>query len=284
MNNPCITIDVEDWLQSTWDRALPVSSVAGENTLRLLYILDELSIKTTMFIQGKFAETFPDIVKKINKHGHEIASHGFAHIEIFKQDRKEFKADLLDSKKLLEDLTSQKIIGYRAPDFSILRDNTWALEVLSEMGFEYDSSIFPVQHSRYGIHDFSLAPVRIKLNNGLHITEYPLTAFTLFGRNIPVSGGGYHRLLPGYIFRRIASKIMEDRPFIFYCHPYEINSNEFSQMSIKIPLMKKIHQASGRRFFEDRFRKFITTFGAQTINELHLNSLWAEISIDKITN
>lgn len=282
MTKPCISIDVEDWLQSTWDRTLPISAVAAENTLKLLDILDDLSIKATMFIQGKFAKAFPHIVKQIAHKNHEIGSHGFSHIEIFRQSKNQFKEDITYCKKFLEDITSQKIIGYRAPDFSILRENLWAIEILIEAGFEYDSSIFPIRHSRYGIPNFNLSPVKIKIKTGFCITEYPLTAIKVLGKNIPVSGGGYHRLLPGFIFRKISKQVLKERPFIFYCHPYEFNPEEFSELDQHIPYFVKLHQGIGRQFFEVRFRKFINSFGAQTIAELHSSSDWKTISIEHI--
>jgi polysaccharide deacetylase family protein (PEP-CTERM system associated) len=282
MTKPCITIDVEDWLQSTWDRSSSISAISAKNTLKLLDILDNLSIKTTMFIQGKFAKTFPSIVKQIAERDHEIASHGHSHLEVFKLSKNEFKDDVVDCKNFLEDLTSQRIVGYRAPDFSIINKNLWALEILCEAGFEYDSSIFPIKHSRYGIQNFSLNPIKLKLNNGLYITEYPLAAFHLFGKNFAVSGGGYHRLLPGFVFRYFAKKILFERPFIFYCHPYEFNPSEFLEIEHNIPFLVRLHQGLGRRFFETRFRKFIYKFGAQSIGELHSKSVWREISIGDV--
>lgn len=281
MNKPCISIDVEDWLQSTWDRNLPISQISAENTLKLLDILDELSITTTMFIQGKFARAFPNIVKQINNCGHEVASHGYAHIEIFEQTQAEFREDLLISKNIIEDLISKKIIGYRAPDFSITKKSLWAFEILAELGFEYDSSVFPIKHSRYGICNFSSEPIKIKLKNGSTITEYPIATFRVFNKNLPIGGGGYHRLIPGLIFRAIASHVIKSQQFIFYCHPYEFNSEEFSNIKADIPIFLKLHQGMGRKFFEVRFRQFVKKFGSQKISELHMNSKWREIELNE---
>lgn len=280
VSNPCITIDVEDWFQSTWNRELPISSVAGENTLKLLDILDELSIKTTMFIQGKFAEAFPDIVKKIHKHGHEVASHGYSHMEIFTQSREEFKEDIQRSKNILEDLVSEKIMGYRAPDFSVVRKSFWALEVLSELGYEYDSSIFPIKHSRYGIYDFYREPVIIHFGNGINITEYPIATIQIFHKNFPIAGGGYLRLIPGFVFRILSRKVMKEIPFIFYCHPYEFNPSEFRRNNVPIPLKTRLHQGFGRKYFHSRFEKFTRNLHPQRIIDIHRTTTWTAIEFN----
>lgn len=282
MYRPCITIDVEDWLQSTWDRTLPISNFAAQNTLKLLDLLDELSIKTTMFILGKFAETFPKIVKEIHTRGHEIASHGYGHIEIFNQTVREFRQDIILAKNILENLTSKKIIGYRAPDFSITKNSLWAFEVLSEAGYEYDSSVYPISYSRYGIKNFSITPLKILLSNKCTITEYPIAVFRFLEKNFPIGGGGYHRLLPGFITRFFACQIIKNRPFILYCHPYEFNNKEFSTMNVNIPLSTKIHQGMGRKYFESRFKTFVTSFGSQKISDLHVNSEWELSEVDNI--
>ena len=123
-SNPIlISFDIEDWLQSTWDRTLPISKVSYENTSKLLDILDEHKVKATMFILGKFANKYPEIIKRMHNEGHEIACHGFNHIEIFNQSKIEFKNDVYKTKNLLEDLIGSEINGYRAPDFSITKDS-----------------------------------------------------------------------------------------------------------------------------------------------------------------
>ncbi len=129
---PVISIDVEDWPQSSWDRDLPVTMRAADNTRRLLELLAEAGIRATMFVLGKLAEKFPDVVREIDAAGHEVGSHGYGHVEIFKQSRDEFAQDLARSKDLLEQIVGKPVVGYRAPDFSIIRDSLWALEVLAE--------------------------------------------------------------------------------------------------------------------------------------------------------
>ena len=155
---PVISIDVEDWPQSSWDRDLPITQRAADNTRRLLELLDRAGVRATMFVLGKLAERFPELVREIHAAGHEVGSHGYGHVEIFKQARGEFAADLKRSKEFLEQTIGERVRGFRAPDFSIVRGSLWALEELAEQGFEYDSSIFPVKRSRYGIPDWPLSP------------------------------------------------------------------------------------------------------------------------------
>ena len=145
---------------------------------------------------GKFAEAFPGCVKRIAKEGHEIATHGHVHIQIFRQSATEFREDVCRAKCYLEDLLGQPVVGYRAPDFSITRQTLWAVEILAELGFLYDSSIFPIQHAHYGIPGWPLHPVRVKLESGQSIVELPIGTLLLAGRCWPVGGGEYHRLMP----------------------------------------------------------------------------------------
>lgn len=278
--NTCITVDVEDWIQSTWDRNAEITNISSDNVLRLLDLLDEISIRTTMFIQGKFAKQFPKIVKKISMRGHEVASHGFNHTEVFNQTKDEFKSDVLSTKKLLEDLIGRKVIGYRAPDFSIVKRTLWALEILSEVGYEYDSSIFPILHPRYGIAKFPIGPSNIKLRGIKLLTEFPIATINIFGKNLPVGGGGYLRLIPGLIYLMIARRVVRKNLFVFYSHPYEFNPDEFSRMEIKIPLLTRLHQGIGRRFFSDRFIMFAKHFGSSPISEVHNQKRsWGEIEL-----
>ena len=142
---PAISVDVEDWPQSSWDRSLPITERAAHNTRRVLALLDRAGVRATMFVLGKLAERFPELVREIDAAGHEVASHGYGHEEIFKQTRDEFAADLRRSKDFLEQTIGKPVVGFRAPDFSIVGGSLWALEVLAEQGFRYDSSIFPVK-------------------------------------------------------------------------------------------------------------------------------------------
>ena len=145
---------------------MPITARSAHNTRRLLELFAELDVRATMFVLGKFAKAFPEIVREIDSAGHEVACHGWGHVEIFAQTREEFAADVSHSKDLLEQLTGRPVRGYRAPDFSIVGRTLWALEILAELGFRYDSSIFPVRHPRYGIPDWPTNPLEVRLGNG----------------------------------------------------------------------------------------------------------------------
>ena len=258
---PIISVDVEDWKQSTWDRSLPISERSAKNAERVLEVLDQSGVKATMFVLGKFAAAFPGIVKRIQSSGHEVACHGFGHEEIFHQSPKEFREDVRRAKETLQDITGVEVVGYRAPDFSIVKRTLWALDELAALGFEYDSSIFPVRHSRYGIPEWPLHPTEVKLADGRSILELPIATLDLWGRRLPVGGGGYHRLLPGAIARLAASSVMQQNDFMFYCHPYEFDPGELWETSLPIPLKVRLHQGLGRGRFEARLQAFIRRFG-----------------------
>ena len=226
-----MTIDVEDYFQvsafedkfnpKNWDSIDPR---VEKNTHRLLDLLAEHDGKATFFTLGWVAERFPELVKRISAEGHEVASHGMMHKRATDQSRDAFANDLGDAKKLLEDLTGHQVLGYRAPSFSFTNDNQWVYDVLQEHGYKYSSSVYPVVHDHYGIPD---AP-RFRYNTHTTIDEVPLSTLRMFGRNIPISGGGYFRLYP-YVFTQYAINTFiskEKEPYIFYLHPWEIDSDQ----------------------------------------------------------
>ena len=265
---PVITVDVEDWPQSTWDRSLPITERSAINTSRLLDIMQACGVRATFFVLGKFAEKFPESVREIHAAGHEVASHGHGHLEIFAHSREEFRGDILRSKDYLEQLIGQPVLGYRAPDFSIVRRSLWALEELAHAGFQYDSSIFPITNRRYGIPEWPSMPTRVQLADGSRITEFPIATYPFRQRNLPVGGGGYFRLLPKFMSLRFARKVMNLQPFVFYCHPYEFDPHEFGEIDVKVPLKVRLQQGLGRRWFAGRFKAFVHAFGSQQMRDL----------------
>jgi polysaccharide deacetylase family protein (PEP-CTERM system associated) len=277
---PAISVDVEDWPQSTWDHSLPITERAASNTRRVLALLSEAGVHATMFVLGKFAERFPEVVREIHAQGHEVASHGYGHVEIFHQSQGEFTEDIRRSKENLEQIIGARVRGYRAPDFSIVRETLWALRALSEAGFDYDSSIFPIRHARYGIPDWPVSPVRLDLGNGNTITECPIATFRWINKNWPVGGGGYHRLLPGFMTRYLSRRVMKSTPFVLYCHPYELDPSEFKEISISIPLSVRLHQGLGRRWFKKRLKVFLQSFGGQPVRNLLDVSDWPNFHIE----
>jgi polysaccharide deacetylase family protein (PEP-CTERM system associated) len=232
-----------------------------------------------MFVLGKFAAAFPEIVREIRADGHEIACHGYGHVEIFKQSREAFIKDVYRSKDLLEQILGERIRGYRAPDFSIVRHTLWAFEVLAEAGFVYDSSIFPIHHTRYGIPDWPVAPVKVRLPGGKSLIEVPIATLRCLGKNWPVGGGGYHRLLPGYLSRYLAHHVMASQPFVFYCHPYEFDARELQEIPLQLPLHIRLHQGLGRCWFTQRFTAFLRRFGGQPMEELLASKVWPDFDL-----
>jgi len=238
-----LTFDVEDWLQSTYVKSAKVRDIVIRQTSKVLDILNNARTFATFFVQGLIAEAFPQVVKDIDSLGHEIGTHGYSHEFIFKQTPQAFRDDLKKSIKILEDITGKKVIGYRAPDFSIIKDSLWALDILEQEGILYDSSIFPIKNRRYGIPDFERMPHKIT-NSGL--IEFPLSTLRIMGKNLPVSGGGYFRLLPYKMIKFALKKInAEGIPAIVYMHPYEFDSED-----LKKPL-KAIEN------FDDRLFRFM---------------------------
>ena len=226
-----LTIDVEDYFQvSAFEDIVHPKDWGGmeqrvvRNTDIILTVLSENSVKATFFIVGWIADKFPSLVKEIHNQGHVIGCHSYWHRKVYDLGREEFRADTLKAKTVLEDILGEPVLGYRAPSYSITANSLWALDILKDLGFVYDSSIFPVYHDTYGIPD---APRFAYLHaNGLR--EYPISTSLICGRNVPVSGGGYFRLFP-YWFTRFALQAInrkEKQPFVFYLHPWEIDPDQ----------------------------------------------------------
>lgn len=228
------TIDVEDYYQVEAFSGLvsrenwhSYESRVVNNTERILERLDEFDIKGTFFILGYVAKQHPEIVKSIAARGHEIASHGMSHKLVYNQDYDEFKKETFDSRSLLEDLCQQKVLGYRAATYSITRKSLWALDILAEAGFVYDSSIFPIRHDRYGIPDADTVPGRLRTPGGSTLVEFPISVVKTGLFNLPIAGGGYFRLLPYNLTRMGLRHInRRDQAFMFYLHPWEIDPGQ----------------------------------------------------------
>lgn len=233
-----LTIDIEDYFQvnafarhihyNEWDNyPLRVES----NTLRILDMLDEFDIRATFFVLGWVAERLPGLVGTIHARGHEVASHGYDHQLVYSIGPEAFRQDIRRSKALLEDLSGEQVTGYRAPSYSITRQSLWALDILIEEGFSYDSSIFPVYHDTYGVPDAPRFPHTITRQSGT-IREFPLTTLPLrLGAKeyrLPIAGGGYLRLLPAELIRWGVSRInqAENQPAVLYFHPWEIDPDQ----------------------------------------------------------
>lgn len=228
------TIDVEDYYQvegfaEVVDRASwgTYESRVENNTARILDMLAQRGIRATFFVLGCVARQHPSIVRAIQAGGHEVASHGLTHRLVYSQTPEVFRRETRDSKAILEDQAQVPVIGYRAATYSITDRSLWALDILAEEGFHYDSSIFPMRHDRYGIPGSPTLPHRLTTPAGHSLTEFPISVLKYGPATIPVAGGGYFRLFP-YGFTRWALRRINGRgqPFVFYLHPWEVDPGQ----------------------------------------------------------
>jgi polysaccharide deacetylase family protein (PEP-CTERM system associated) len=227
------SVDVEDWYQVAdfmatvkYDDWGNYESRVMRNTEKILALLDDAGgIKGTFFVLTWNAERHPEVVRAIAAAGHEIASHGHAHRLVYEQTPEEFREDVRRAKAILEDQAGVPVLGYRAPSFSVTQKSLWALDVLLEEGYRYDSSVFPVKDSLYGLPDAQRFPYVILERDGKELLEVPMTTTEAFGRNLPLGGGGYLRVLPyRYMWwgMRRVNKTDGQSAFV-YIHPWEVD-------------------------------------------------------------
>jgi polysaccharide deacetylase family protein (PEP-CTERM system associated) len=196
------------------------------NTHRLLDLLETNGVEATFFILGWVCDREPDLIREIVARGHEIACHSYWHRPIFTLTADEFREDTRRAKETIEQTSGARVLGYRAPSFSVTRKSLWALEILAELGFTYDSSIFAIAHDVYGIPDGPRRPALARTRRG-SIAEFPMTTFSFRARNLPVGGGGYLRILPfWYTQWGLSAAKKENVPFILYVHPWEIDAGQ----------------------------------------------------------
>lgn len=228
-----LSVDVEDWFQvgafetvidrGDWDG---LTCRVERNCQQILALFDEAGVKGTFFTLGWIAERYPAMMRRIAAAGHEIASHGWDHARVFTLGREAFAADIERARKVLEDVTGQRVTGYRAPSFSIDARTPWAHEVLAEQGYVYSSSVAPIVHDHYGWREaprFAFRPV-----SGADLIEIPVTTAEVAGRRMAAGGGGFFRLLPYAVSRWAIRQVNErdGRPAVFYFHPWEIDPDQ----------------------------------------------------------
>jgi len=264
MKKILLTFDIEDWFQvenlkgkikrSDWDyKKLRVKN----NTNRILNLLEQYNQSATFFVLGWIAERIPETIEKIHAKGHEIASHGYGHDLIYNLSKKEFRNDVKKSKNILEAIIGENIYGYRAPSFSITE---WAIEILKKEGFLYDSSFFPTSfHDRY-------SKLKLYINKGHYIQklyndlyEIPISTFEYFGKKFPIGGGGYFRIFPYFLYKKMFSfSIKQNHGGIFYLHPWEI---DFNQPKIdKLKLGYKFRHYYGQKTCLTKLEKLLKDF------------------------
>lgn len=237
-----MSIDVEDYFQVSafasriaYDNWPSMPSRIEQNINHILELLSQNNIKATFFVLGWIAERYPSMVRRIVNEGHELASHGYNHVRASCQTPEQFAFDVSTSKDILEQISGQLILGYRAPSFSIDATNFWAFDKLAQAGYRYSSSIYPIQHDHYGMANasrFAFYPLGVK-----HLLELPISTVRFGGRNLPAGGGGYFRLFPYVLSRCLLRRInnLDGHPSIFYFHPWELDASQprFSGICIK---------------------------------------------------
>lgn len=235
-----LTVDVEDYFHvAAFDSSIKTEQWAtmpqrvDYNTRLLLDLFDKHQATATFFVLGWVAERFPELVLDIKRRGHEIASHGHSHAKASSQTKEQFYQDVLKAKHLLEDVTGDAVTGYRAPSFSIGKPTEWAFEQLKRAGYEYSSSTYPVVHDLYGTPDWPQQPYLRPEG----IWECPLPVLNMAGKQLPIAGGGYFRLLPYWISRKLIKRYLQQSkaPYMFYFHPWEVDPHQprISQAPLK---------------------------------------------------
>ena len=230
-----LTVDVEDYfhvqafagvvMRSQWNG---YQQRVQSNTERILELFERFRVKATFFILGWVAERNPSLVKRIHGAGHEIACHGYAHQMIGTLNALEFRNDVKRARCVIEDIIGRPVFGYRAPSYSVTEKTMWALDILAEECFEFDSSIFPVHHDNYGIPNAPRFPFVHRVPCGRTLMEFPATTLRRCGMNLPVAGGGYLRLYPYKITAGAIKSINADehQPAMIYAHPWEFDPDQ----------------------------------------------------------
>jgi polysaccharide deacetylase family protein (PEP-CTERM system associated) len=241
-----LTFDVEEYFQAQafarvvgvedWPR---LESRVEEGTLRLLEILDRHEVHATFFVVGWVAARRGSLLREIAERGHEVACHSHTHRMIGGLDPDLFRIDVQRAKRTIEDAVGHAVVGYRAPTFSVVRTTLWALDILAEEGFHYDSSIFPIHHHRYGIPHAHRFPHRVELRGGGEILEFPITTVRVAGHHLPLCGGGYFRLMPYPAIRAGIRHVIgsERQPAIVYLHSWEVDPE---QPSLPAPFLTRL--------------------------------------------
>lgn len=260
-----LSVDLEDYYHvSAYRQNLSEDQWSSQedrvvrNTDLLLQWFDEAGCKATFFTLGWVVEQHPEIIRRLADQGHEIACHSLRHRTVYEMSTDEFREDTRRAKQLLEDVSGKQVRGYRAPSFSITEKSFWAFEILAELGFSYDSSIFPVRHINYGMPEMSRTSFVVNTSHG-PIIEFPMTTLELAGTRSPLGGGAYLRLLP-YWYTRWGIQYVnrrENRPACVYVHPWEIDPG---QPLLKGTLTARLRHRLGLSGLEKKLRRLLTDF------------------------
>lgn len=272
-----LTFDIEDWYNCdfitsdfNWDK-YEVRIYGGIE--KILQELETRNLKGTFFCLGWIAEKHPDIIRKIHAKGHHIGCHSYQHELSFRFDRDGFKQDTEKSKKLIEDLIGESIDAFRAPGFSITEKNIWALEVLTELGFEYDCSVFPAAHDYGGLASYGKAePAMLNLSNGKQIKEFPINIQPVFGKDIVFSGGGFFRFFPYSLIKHWANKSLY---MMTYFHTRDFDPDQ--PIIDSLPMMRKFKSYVGLSTSFAKFQRLLNDFEFVSLKEADLLIDWKTV-------
>jgi polysaccharide deacetylase family protein (PEP-CTERM system associated) len=270
-----MTVDVEDYFhvsnfEGVIDRAQwsSLPGVVEPSTHRILETFDRAGVRATFFVLGWVAERYPGLVRAIDEAGHEIACHGYAHRRVFHHPPEHFRQDIRRAKALLEDLTGRRVVGHRAPTFSIDENSLWALDILLEEGYEYDSSLFPGRIYRPGFAEGFRHPHNIDRGDHGLIKEIPMTSLRVAGARVPFAGGGFFRLYPYPVIRWGMNLInrVDDAPVIVYFHPWEFAPDQ--PRVTGAPLLKRFKHYVNLRSFPGKIERLLRDFRFVPCREL----------------
>ena len=269
-----LTIDVEDYFQvsgferdisrESWDQ---YPSRVVQNTRRILSLLGNRDIKATFFVLGWVADRFPELVYEIDEAGHEVGSHSYWHRLVYNLSPEEFREDLRRSREILQSITGKPVTSYRAPSFSITAESLWALDILADEGFKVDASVFPIHHHRCGIPDAPTHPY-VHESDTARLWEFPASIARIGKANVPISGGGYFRLLPysvtSRLLRRINSRLTQ--PFVFYIHPWEVDPQQ-PRLKVSTRAMRFCHYVN-LSTAEEKLKRLLSDFSFDRIGNI----------------
>ncbi len=283
-----MTVDVEDYFQvSAFEKYISRDNWKNQeyriesNIDQILSLFDQHDILCTFFILGWVAEKSPVMVQKISDAGHEIASHGYEHARVTQQNEEEFREDVTKTKRILEDISGQEIKGYRAASYSIGEGNLWALDVLQKTSHSYSSSIYPIRHDLYGMPG---AP-RFPFYNGVGgILEIPVTTLQIAGHRLPCGGGGYFRLLPYWVYKKMLKRVNreEQQSGVFYFHPWEIDPGQPRQSNLDIKTRFRHYINLG--VMKKRLENLLTDFEWGRMDQIFLNKSYSVIDLRQEPN
>lgn len=269
-----MSVDVEDYFQVSafetqvdrkhWDDFECRVEATMDRTLQMFA---DHNVKATFFTLGWVAQRYPNIIRAICDSNHEIASHGMAHHRATSHTPDQFRKDVSQSKDILEQLSGKQVVGYRAASYSVTRDNLWALDILGEEGYQYSSSIYPIAHDHYGIPEAPRFPFRLKHGG---ILEVPVSTLRFAGKNFPLGGGGYFRLLPYFLSKWGIQRVnsAESLPCVFYFHPWEVDPDQ--------PVMERISSKTRFRHYynlrnmQKKLEKLLHDFEWDRVDRVYL--------------